>query len=82
MILGKPKKKWRIMMITPDGRDEERIGYLYECADFWMFAPVDRKQDTIIYPTADDVKEAIKMQYRYEYGQASQFTIGNVEHFF
>lgn len=60
MILGKPKKKWRIMMITP----------------------VDRKQDTIIYPTADDVKEAIKMQYRYEYGQASQFTIGNVEHFF
>lgn len=82
MILSKPKKKWRIMMVSPDGRDETRIGTLYECADFWMFAPANPTQDTIIYPTADDVKDAIKMQYRYDYGQHNQFTIGNVEHFF
>ena len=82
MMLGKPKKKWRIMMIAPDGRDETRIGCLYECADFWMFAPADAAQETIIYPTADEVKETIKMRYRYDYGNAQRFTIGNVEHFF
>ena len=82
MILGKPKKKWRIMMISPDGRDEERIGCLYECADFWMFSAVNPEVGTIIYPTADEVKEAIKLRYRYDCGNANQFTIGSVEHFF
>ena len=47
MQLGQPKKKWRITRLSPDYRDEERIGTLIEGADFWLFAQADPKRDTI-----------------------------------
>lgn len=78
MILGKPKKTWRITMMTPNYRDEECIGRLIEGEDFWMFAPSDTKQDTIIYPNPQDVKDVIKLTY----GRSNKYAIGHVETFF
>lgn len=78
MILGKPKKKWRITMMTPDYRTEERIGTLIEGEDFFLFAPTNPRMETIIYPNAVDVKDKIKL----DYGYTNKFTIGNVETFF
>ena len=78
MILGKPKKTWRITMMTPNYRDEKCIGRLFEGEDFWMFAPSDPKQDTIIYPNPQDVKDVIKLTY----GRSNKYAIGHVETFF
>ena len=78
MHLGPPKKKWRISRLTPDYRDEERIGTLIEGADFWLFAPADPKQDAIVYQNPQDVKDVIKLNYGTEY----KYAIGQVETFF
>ena len=78
MQLGPPKKKWRITRMSPDYRDEERIGVLIEGADFYLFSPADPTQEVIVYKDAFDVKEKIKLNYGREY----RYTIGNVETFF
>lgn len=78
MTLGKPVKKWNVNMMSPDYREEERIGTLIQGADFFLFAPKDAGKETIIYPNADDVKSVIKLNY----GYTNKFTLGNVEHFF
>ena len=61
MQLGPPKKKWRITRLSPDYRDEERIGVLIEGADFYLFSPADPTQEVIVYKDAFDVKEKIKL---------------------
>lgn len=78
MILGKPKKKWRITRLSPEYRDEERIGLLIEGEDFFLFSPADPTQETILYKDAWDVKEKIKLNYGRDY----RYCIGNVETFF
>ena len=78
MILGPSKRKWRIARLSPDYRDEERIGVLIEGEDFYLFAPSDPRQETIVYQDASSVKEKIKLNY----GSDFRYTIGNVETFF
>ena len=78
MILGPSKRKWRIARLSPDYRDEERIGVLIEGEDFYLFAPSDPRQETIVYQDAFSVKEKIKLNY----GSDFRYTIGNVETFF
>ena len=78
MHLGKPLKKWSVNRISPDYREEERIGVLIQGEDFFLFSPKKAGEDAIIYPKADDVKDVIKLTY----GREHKFTLGNVEHFF
>lgn len=78
MQLGKPLKKWTVNMISPDYREEERIGTLIQGIDFFLFAPREAGKDTIVYEKAEDVKDVIKLNY----GYTNKFTLGSVEHLF
>lgn len=77
-------KKWRVNMMSPDYGDDMRIGTLIQGEDFFLFSPArdampeSGVRESIVYPSADDVKQKIKMDYGYQ----NKFSLSAVEYFF
>jgi len=69
MTITQPRKKWNIKLLLKDGIEDEEliIGQLWECADYFLFAPKMLWQwcQTIIDGSREDVLDRIKLQYEH-----------------